>query len=460
MVLHMDMKRFYYSAVLFTGFFLAAHTETRAQQVVSVADAIQMTLERNVQIKQAELSKDIAAQDLFQAKSNLYPSLEAGVTQRFNYGFFFDQVAGQPISGNQWTNSAGGAISSNVNLFKGFRQINQIKANKTQLESSATQVDKIKNDLILNVLVTYLEAITNYEMYTASGDQLKLSQQQYKLDSIQFAVGNKTVADIAKSKNQVASDEFNRVNLRNSYELSLLTLKQLMEMPPQTDISLVKPSVDFSMLTPGTSSAIEVYDMALRNQPDIKKAALDKEAAARQIDIAKGGFYPSLDLGVSYGTNFSSERKDYLTGEKLPFVDQLGQNKAFGTTLSLSVPIFTNNQNKVNLAKAKIGLKQAEAAEQLAKNNLNKAVNQAVLDVTAAKQKFVSATTAFESAETAYKATKERYDIGMANSLELFTAQTERNKAEFDLIQAKYNVIFKSKIIDYYLGNPIQFDNN
>ena len=114
----------------------------------------------------------------------------------------------------------------------------------------------------------------------------------------------------------------------------------------------------------------------------------------------------------------------------------------------------------MNVAKAKIGLKQAEAAEQLAKNNLNKAVSQAVLDVNAAKQRYRSATVAFESAETAFKATKERYDIGMANSLELFTSQTERNKAEFDLIQAKYNVIFRSKIIDYYVGNPIQFDNN
>ncbi len=460
MVLHMDMKRFYYSAVIFTGLFLGTNDLVQAQQVVSVADAIKMTLERNIQIKQAELNKDLAAQDVFQAKSNLYPSLNAGVTQRLNYGFFFDQVAGQPITGNQWTNSAIGSLSSNVNLFKGFQQVNQIKENKSKLESSATQVEKIKNDLVLNVLVTYLDAITNYELYTASEGQLKLSQQQYKLDSIQFAVGNKTIADIAKSKNQVATDELNRVNLENSYQLSLLTLKQLMEMPPQTNISLVRPIVEYSLLKVENSDAVEVYETALRHQPDIKKASLDKDVAARQIEIAKGGYYPSLDLGLSYGTNYSSEGQDYLTRQKLSFNDQLGRNKALGTTLNLIVPIFNNNQNKVNVAKAKIGLKQAEANEQLAKNNLNKAVNQAVLDVNAAKQRYSSATVAFASAETAFKATKERYDIGMANSLELFTAQTERNKAEFDLIQAKYNVIFRSKIIDYYIGNPIQFDNN
>lgn len=460
MVLHMDMKRFYYSAVVFTGLFLGTNDLVQAQQVVGVAEAIRMTLERNVQIKQAELNKDLAAKDVFQAKSNLYPSLNAGVTQRLNYGFFFDQVAGQPITGNQWTNSAYGSVSSSVNLFKGFQQVNQIKATKSQLESAATQVEKIKNDLVLNVLITYLDAITNYELFTASEGQLKLSQQQYKLDSIQFAVGNKTIADIAKSKNQVATDQLNGVNLQNSYQLSLLTLKQLMEMSPQTEISLVRPNVEFSILRVEDNIAAEVYETALRYQPDIKKAALDKDVAAKQIEIAKGGYYPSLDFNVSYGTNYSSEGVDYLTRQKLSFNDQLGRNKALGTTLNLTVPIFNNNQNKVNVAKAKIGLKQAEAAEQLAKNNLNKAVSQAVLDVNAAKQRYRSATVAFESAETAFKATKERYDIGMANSLELFTSQTERNKAEFDLIQAKYNVIFRSKIIDYYVGNPIQFDNN
>jgi len=460
MVLHMNMKRFYYSAVIFTGFFLGTNNLIQAQQVVGVAEAIRMTLERNVQIKQAELSKDLAAQDLFQSKSNLYPSLNASVSQQLNNGLFVDRTTNELVKGNKWSYNLSPGIGSSVNIFKGFQQVNQIKANKMQLEASATQVDKIKNDLVLNVLVTYLEAITNYEMYTASGDQLKLSQQQFQLDSIQFAVGNKTIADIAKSKNQVASDELNRINLKNSYELSMLTLKQLMEMAPQTEISLVRPEVDHLLFDAGSKNAVDVFQTALNNQPDIKKAIIDKDVAAKQIEIAKGGYLPSLNLEVSYGANYSWGGRDPITGQKLGVFEQFKLNKSFGTGMNLSVPIFSNNQNKVNVAKAKIGLKQAEAAEQLAKNNLNKAVNQAVLDVSAAKQRFTSATTAFESAETAYKATKERYDIGMANSLELFTAQTEWNKAEFDLIQAKYNVIFKSKIIDYYLGNPIQFDNN
>ena len=465
MVLHMDMKRFYYSAVIFTGLFLGTNDLVQAQQVVGVQEAIRMTLERNVQIKQAALNKDLAEQDLFQSKSNLLPNLSATVDQSFRYGFGFDLTSGQIVN-NTWTRVTNGSVGSSENLFQGFQQVNQIKANKLQLESTATQVDKIKNDLILNVLVNYLEAITNHEMMVASEDQIALSKQQFSLDSIQFAVGNKTIADLAKSKNQVATNELNKVNLKNSYEMSLLTLKQLMEMPPETVISLERPSLEAILVHGADKNAVDVYQKALTLQPDIHKSALDKEVALKQIDIAKGGYYPILNLNVSYGTNYSSATNrqtdplDLSTRYRVPFSQQISDNKSFFTGLSLTVPIFSKNQNKVNVAKAKIGLKQAEANEQLAKNNLNKAVNQAVLDVNAAKQRYSSATVAFESAETAFKATKERYDIGMANSLELFTAQTERSKAEFDLIQAKYNVIFRSKIIDYYIGNPIQFDNN
>ncbi|MGE8381008.1 MAG: TolC family protein, partial [Sphingobacterium sp.] len=169
------MKRFYYSAVIFTGFFLGTNNLIQAQQVVGVTEAIRMTLERNVQIKQAELSKDLAAQDLFQSKSNLLPDLRASVDQNFRYGFAFDLTSAQIVN-NAWTRTTAGSVGSSVNIFQGFQQVNQIKANKLQLESAATQVDKIKNDLVLNVLVNYLEAITNHELMVASEDQIALSK--------------------------------------------------------------------------------------------------------------------------------------------------------------------------------------------------------------------------------------------------------------------------------------------
>ncbi|WP_447767191.1 TolC family protein [Sphingobacterium faecium] len=430
------------------------------QGQVTVEDAIRITLEKNLQIKQASLNKDLAAQDVFQARSNLYPDLSLGVSQRFNNGLAFDQVSGTLITGNKWTTSTGASLSSNVTVFQGFQKINQIKANKLLLESASTQIEKIKYDLMLSVLVNYLEAITNNEMMIASRQQILLSREQVKTDSIQFQVGNKTLADLSQSKNQVATDELNLVNARNAYESSLLALKQLMELPPQTDLQLVKPKIEAFNHALGQYAAVEVFEKAKSFNPEVRKAQIDKQVAMKQIDIAKGGYYPTLSVGVSYGTNYSSEGRNLYTGGYLPFGDQLNQNKSFGSGITLSVPIFDNNRNRVNVSKARINLQLAETNEQLLETTLNKTVNQAVLDLSAAAQRYQSSMSAFDSATDAFQVIKERYDIGMANGIELFTAQTNRNKAEFDLIQAKYNMIFKDKIIDYYVGNPIKFDVN
>src|SRR5690606_30395863 len=145
---------------------------------VTLQDAIETTLERNLQIKQAEFGYQLSAEDLFQAKSERYPNLNFGVDNSYVYGLTFDQTSGRLIRGNDWTTSAGAQLSSSVTLFQGFQRLNQIKANKIQLLVDATEVEKVKNDLILSVVTNYLEAITNGELQEAALQQVKLSREQ------------------------------------------------------------------------------------------------------------------------------------------------------------------------------------------------------------------------------------------------------------------------------------------
>jgi len=141
----------------------------------------------------------------------------------------------------------------------------------------------------------------------------------------------------------------------------------------------------------------------------------------------------------------------------MPFGNQLDQNKSFSAGVNLSVPIFSNRRNKTSVSKAKINYLQTLNQQNLIKRNLNKTINQAVLDLKAAKQQYVASETAFKTAKEAYEVIKERYDVGMANAMELSTAQTKMNKAEFDMIQARYTSVFREKVIDYYIGDPIKF---
>src|SRR5690606_19112675 len=302
---------------------------------ISIEDAVKITLDRNLQIRQAQFGYELTEQDLYQSKSELYPNLSLGASNSYNFGLTFDQTSGQLIRGNDWTSSAGAQLSSSVTVFQGFQKVNQIRANKIQLSIDATEVEKIKNDLTLSVVTNYLEAITNNELFEAAKQQVVLSKEQLRQDSIQFEVGNKTIADIAQAENQVATDELNIMTSENAYDLSMLNLKQLMELPPDTSISLIKPDIAEVMSAYAILSFEEVYSQALGTQPVIEQAEYQKTLALKNIDLAKGGYYPSLSLSAGYGTNFSSQAMNPATLEMIKFFDQINENKSFRGTINL-----------------------------------------------------------------------------------------------------------------------------
>lgn len=435
---------------------LASPLAVNAQ--ISVEEAIKITLAKNLQIKESQYKYALSEQDLYQAKSNLYPNLNIGVSDRVNQGLAFDQVAGQLVTGNKWTNSAGINISSEVTLFAGFQKINEIRANKIKLLGDASALERVKNDLILAVLTNYLEAITNQELTKASKQQVALSEEQLRVETIQFELGTKTLSDIAQVRNQVATDKLNLYANINAYELSLLSLKQLMEMDAQQPLILIAPEIGDYQPEIGMTDIAAILLRARNFQPELKQAALNRDYAAQQIKIARGAAYPQLALQTSYGTNYSSIGVDPIQRTPSPFGDQLKNNKSFSAGLTLRIPIFNNNNVRIAVNKAKLNLQIAENSLNLAERNLNKTVNQALLDKKGAQDRFDAAKTAFETAKIAFEVLEQRYDIGVANAMERFTAQTQMNKAQFELIQLKYLVFFKDKIIDYYMGNPISFN--
>ncbi|WP_437921600.1 TolC family protein [Sphingobacterium sp. LRF_L2] len=434
---------------------------------VTLEEAVKTTLERNLQIRQAQFGYDLSEQDLKLSKADRLPDLSLQTSSSFNYGYSFDQIAGQ-VYRNLWTNSLQGGLSSNVALFQGFQKINQIKANKIQLSIDKSEVERVKNDLILSVITTYLEAVTNGELHEAAIQQVSLSKEQLRLDSIQYAVGNKTLADLSQSENQVALDEVSVITTENALGLSMLNLKQLMEIPQETEMELVRPQVDEVVVEAISTDLREIYNKALAVQPQITQAEQKKDLAAQNIKTAKGGYLPTLSLTTSYGTGYSSQNFERVAVDDDPlnvelrkktFGDQFNENRSFNIGLSLSVPIYDKQRTKVSIAKAKINQQMAETESVLAQRNLEKIVIQAVLDLKAANKQYISSRVSFNSSQVAFNVIKERYEVGMANAMEMFTAQTNMNKAEFDMIRAKYETIFKSRIIDYYLGNTIDFEN-
>lgn len=453
------MKRTVYSysiiITLIAGVFFAGASQANAQQLISVEKAVMQALENNLQIKQAEFQESLSEQDLLQSRMSFYPSLNASANGSMNWGLSFDQTAGRLVT--QSVNSAGARLSTGLDLFQGFQRTNQVRANRYLLMANQSNVDRAKNDLTLSVVTTYLEALTNQDLYQASLQQQALSAEQLRVMEITMEAGNNTLADLSQAQTQAATDELNVTTASNAYEMSILTLKQLMEMDPSVEIVLERPSVEEVRLSTNRMLAEQIFGEAVARFPEIKAAEYQTLAAERNIEIAKGSLYPTLSFSAGVGTNYSSQARDFTTQQILPFGDQLRRNRSESIGLSLSIPIFNQYRSRIGITRAKINYQNALTNEQLTKNNLNKIINQAVLDLRSAEKRLVSTEVALQSARQTFEVIKLRFDEGMANSVELSTSQTAMNRAEFDFIQAKYNLIFRSKVIDFYLGNPIRF---
>jgi len=457
----------------------------KAQQVISLQQAVDSTLKNNLTIKQAQLTEALAVEDYKQSKNNQLPSLTANPTASYNFG------RSPNLTTYSYTSQSflylNGQASLSVTLFQGGQLRNQILQNKLYLDVDKTSTAKVKNDLLLNVVTDYLTILTDQDLVIAAKQQIELAKITLDRAQKNFDAGNATRADLAQAQAQVSMAELNLTNNQNQVDLAILILKQYMEMDPGKDITVEKP--DISKLTDIKTiyDATDVIKTALSVNPDIRLAELQQQTYAQAIKIAKGTYYPTLSLFGGAGTNYSNLITTQVVGQtpaatqpigtvqvngtsqtvfslqpiSVPIngaysaFNQLGNNLNESIGISLQIPIFNKFSARTSVRKAKLNYQYAEISTQLAKNTLSKTIIQAVLDLQAADKSYQSSLQTFESNKEALNVTRQRYDAGLVNTLDYNTALTNYNKSQNDMIEAKYQVVFRSKVIDYYIGNPI-----
>jgi len=432
------------------GFSLTA----QAQETLTIQQAIERMLQNNLNIKRAVLNVSSASVDLQQSKAALYPTLNASADNSLSFGRGLNSTTFQVV--NQKFYQGSGSLNTSVDLFGGLTKINQIRQNKILLDAGNSNLDKVKNDLILNVVTAYFQVVFNVELLKASKEQLIVAQQTEEREKALLDAGNKTVADVSQAKAQAATAELNVTNAQNQLTISYLTLSQLMEMrADDNNYTVVAPTVQDIAMAQKNYNVNEVYNSALSIFPDIKLAALNRQAAEKGINVAKGALSPRISFGANLGSSYS-----YLLAaqsENMHFFDQISSRFNQGIGLSLQIPIFNGLQARSGVKRARINYEDFKLQESLAKNNLNKVIAQAIADLRAADSRYSSTLNTFNAQKDAFNVIEQRYNVGLVNSLDYNTSRTNRNKAETDFIQAKYDLLFRSKVIDYYLGKQITF---
>lgn len=429
-----------------TGLSLCATVQ--AQETWTLRQCIDYAIEHNISVRQTANTAEQNAIDANTTKWARLPDLNGSAGQNWSWG-----RAASPVD-NTYSDTNNGSsrfeIGTSIPLFTGFELPNQYALSQLNLKAAIEDLNKAKEDIAINIASSYLQVLFNQELSKVADSQVVLSKEQYARIARLGEVGKASPAEVAEAKARVAQDEMNAVQAGNKYQLALLDLSQLLELPTPDGFSLAQPdtTLTFTALTPPD----DIYAEAILNKPSIRAAQFRLEGSEKSIRIAQSAYYPQLSFSAGLGTSYYT-----LNGESAgAFGSQLKNNLNKYVGFNLSVPIFNRftTRNRVRTAQ----LKQTNIALQLdnTKKTLYKEIQQAWYNAVAAESKFNSSLSAVDANQESFRLMSEKFDNGKATAVEYNESKQNLVKALSDNIQAKYDYLFRTKILDFYKGQPIE----
>jgi len=415
----------------------------------TLQECIDYALKNNINVKRSNLNIIQNEAALTQSKGQLAPSINGRASHAYNFGQNVNPVTNLITDLDSRTNTFG--LSANVTLFDGFANYNSIKQNSFLVEASIADLIQAKNDVGLNVAQAYLQVIFTKELMEAARLLLSTSKEQARRTNILVENGALAIADKLQAEAQLATNETNLVNRQNDYNLAKLQLMQLIQLPYNPNFDIVVPELEPENFTIPALNSEAIYNEALTTQPIIKAAELRIEASELGLSAAKGGRLPSITAFVGVDTRYNNQNEAFSFSDQLD--NNLGQNVGF----NLNVPIFNNFRVRQSIQVAKINNERAELNELETKNNLRQQVEQAYLNAQAALQTYRSSERQVESTKQLFDNLTKQREAGAANITDYTVAENNYNQALSDFIRAKYDYIFKLKILDFYQGKPLDF---
>ncbi len=448
------------------------------QEPWSLEACINYAKENNISIKRQRLNIDLAEKNLSESKYSFAPTLNASANSIINWGQTIDRYTNQFASTSVQSNDF--SISTRLDLFNGFQKLNTLKQRQLQLQISRYNVDKMVDDVSLNITTYYLQVLFYRELVRTTQAQLQTTQLQVERTQKLVQAGTLAKGDLYNIQAQAAAEELNVVEAENNLQISMLTLAQLLDLNNEAYFEIDQPEVDIEAEVNATS-ATAVYDYAVKNRPEIKAAEAGVDEALVQMKIARGTYYPSLSLYGSWGTGYSGAAKEAINPqmktmpigfvqntmdtvmgftydydyETKSFGDQIKDNNNQTLGFYLSIPIFNGFQARTNVSRAKIQKADAELALEQTKNDLNKIIQQAEADAIAAYKKYYSAEKKVVASQESFNYAEQKLNVGMINTVEYNEMKKELTRAEAELLQAKYDFVFRTKILDFYMGIPL-----
>jgi len=447
-------------------------------------------LEHNLLVQRGELNVEMGEVNLKQAKADVYPSVNLGGGYGINWGRSIDPTTN--LFRTERIQSLGVQGGASLTLFGGMQKLNTIKQNKLELEASLSDLENAQNDVILNVMTFYTNVIFNQELLETAQLQLETTAQQLSRTEKLVEAGSLAISEVLDLQSQLASNELEVINAENDLNLALLNLKQVMQMPATEELAVVVPEMDAEDYAFDLLSVTDIYQTAEQTMPDVKSADLVVQSTMLGEKIARGRLYPSLSVGYNMFTNYSDANDPrteidgtfgtpgeivdagYLSSDPSQTItlytpnpntieidngvwDQFSDNVSRALNLTVSVPIFNGLATRSDMQRATINREQAEITALEIRNRLRQIIETAYNDAVAASKAYEASQRQVTALEESFRVTERRYNLGVVNFVDYQVAQNNLFRARSDLLRTKYDYIFKTKILDFYQGEPIDF---
>ena len=436
----------------------------------------------NISLKQAEISTQINKNNTLQSEAAILPTINLGGQHTYNFGRTIDRYTN--TFANSRVLSQNFYASSNVVLWSGLAQYNNIKANQFQYLASTETYLQQRNDLALNVATNYINVIFSEEILQIAKTSYKLTQEQLERTEKLAEAGTVAKSAVYDLKAQLANDDVTVTNADNNYQIAMLTLKQILNLDSVNNFAIIRPDLDMMNNELASISVQNIYETALKNQHSVKSSNYSVLASEKSLNAAKGRVSPSLSVTGSIGTGTSELNKreisrsingfdpvaatidgsiivyqphfDIVT-ERTPFADQFKDNINKSIGFTLNVPIFNGLQTSTAIKNARLNVLNAKYGQNLVEQNLYKTIAQAYANSKAALNKYNANKASVEASEQSFMYAQQKFNVGAISPFDYSTAKSRLQNAQGNLVQAKYDYVFKLKVLDYYQGKELKF---
>jgi outer membrane protein len=473
--------------ILFFSFFLSLQAQETdlANKKWTLEDCVNYALENNIQVKQSENNIELAEVDKRQAIGNFLPNLNINSSAAWNSGLTTDVATGLLV--NQTSQTTQGGISSGVPIYRGLRNQNELRRAELSILASQYQLDKMKDDISLFVINAYLDVLFAKEAVNVALPQVEITREQLERTTRLVDAGTLPQGDLLDVQATLASDEQNLIITENNVRLALISLAQLLQLEDYENFDVADEEIEtLPLLNLADYSVDKIYETALQNRNEIKVAQANIEIAEADIKLAKGALQPTLSGFYQWNSRYSD--RDIITGSAIDpndptriigqvettgdnvispnfiattgpaesFFDQIDRNKGYAFGLSLNIPILNGFTASNNVRRAKINYEQQKYQLEQEELNLERTIHQVYADAVGALKLYDATKRSLEAREVSFEYAQERFDVGVLNSFDFSQIKNRLVQANSDFLTAKYDFIFRVKLLEFYYGIPVQ----